>query len=428
VRRMRLVARLVVALIAVVAISAGRVVFADPVADQQQRVKAIADQLDALSARIDRLDLEYNAALDRENTLSGEVADAQVKVAALQTQVDSLEQSLGVIAVDTYTSGTPQLSPLFASPSSYSDAQQRADLSHLSIDSGAGDVDQARVTTVQLANSRADLAGKQRQSVAVVAALAQKQAEASTLIADYKSRSASATATLGDLVQQEQARRAAETTARADAAAAQQAAAVAPTTTGVTNHSQALVRPSPTVPSVAATNSGVRAVVPARGNGVAVASAAKDPAQTGASTSPDAQPAPTTSNPSSPLTTPPTSAPPPSSRASIVVAAAMSQLGVPYVFAAESPGVAFDCSGLSKWAWGRAGITLPHLAASQYADTPHVTRDQIQPGDLIFYDAPIEHVAIYIGDGQFVHAPHTGDVVRTGTVDWSTVVGISRPG
>ena len=84
--------------------------------------------------------------------------------------------------------------------------------------------------------------------------------------------------------------------------------------------------------------------------------------------------------------------------------------------------------GLSKWAWGRAGVSLPHFAASQYATTPHVTRDQIQPGDLIFYGAPIGHVAIYIGNGQYIHAPRTGDVVRTGTVDWSTVVGISRPG
>ena len=97
-------------------------------------------------------------------------------------------------------------------------------------------------------------------------------------------------------------------------------------------------------------------------------------------------------------------------------------------FAAESPGVAFDCSGLTKYAWGVAGVCLPHQSAQQYAVTPHVTQDQIQPGDLIFYHSPIGHVAIYIGGGMLIHAPRTGDVVKVAAVNWGNVVGISRPG
>ena len=120
--------------------------------------------------------------------------------------------------------------------------------------------------------------------------------------------------------------------------------------------------------------------------------------------------------------------PPPSSVSGIAVNAASGQLGVPYKFAAESPGVAFDCSGLTKYAWGKAGVYLPHQSASQYASTPHVPKDQVQPGDLIFYYSPIGHVGIYIGGGSMIHAPSPGKVVTVATVYWNKVVGVSRPG
>jgi cell wall-associated NlpC family hydrolase len=110
------------------------------------------------------------------------------------------------------------------------------------------------------------------------------------------------------------------------------------------------------------------------------------------------------------------------------VSAASGQLGVPYRFAAEQPGVAFDCSGLTKYAWGRAGVYLPHQSSQQFASTPRVSQDQVQPGDLIFYYQPIGHVAIYIGGGSMIHAPQTGDVVKVSQVRWNKVVGVSRPG
>ena len=114
--------------------------------------------------------------------------------------------------------------------------------------------------------------------------------------------------------------------------------------------------------------------------------------------------------------------------AGIAVNAAMGQLGVPYRFAAEEPGVAFDCSGITKYSWGQAGVYLPHQSASQYASIPHVTQSEIQPGDLVFYKTPIGHVAIYIGGGSMIHAPRSGDVVQIAAVNWAKVVGIGRPG
>jgi cell wall-associated NlpC family hydrolase len=73
-------------------------------------------------------------------------------------------------------------------------------------------------------------------------------------------------------------------------------------------------------------------------------------------------------------------------------------------------------------------VSLPHQSAQQYAATPHVSRDQIQPGDLLYYHTPIGHVAIYIGNNSLIHAPRTGDVVKIAPVNWANVVGISRPG
>ena len=106
----------------------------------------------------------------------------------------------------------------------------------------------------------------------------------------------------------------------------------------------------------------------------------------------------------------------------------MSQIGVPYRYAAATPGVAFDCSGLTSWAWGQAGVYLPHQSAQQYASLPKVPASSAQPGDLIFFYSPISHVSMYIGGGTQVHAPNTGSTVTTASVNWGRVVGVGRPG
>ena len=111
-----------------------------------------------------------------------------------------------------------------------------------------------------------------------------------------------------------------------------------------------------------------------------------------------------------------------------VVGVALSQLGTPYVWAGSSPG-GFDCSGLVMWAYAQVGVSLPHSSYAQYGYGVPVSRDQLAPGDLVFFDG-LGHVGIYIGGDQFVHAPHTGDVVKISSLSegWytSTYVGARR--
>ena len=77
----------------------------------------------------------------------------------------------------------------------------------------------------------------------------------------------------------------------------------------------------------------------------------------------------------------------------------------------SSPSTGFDCSGFTSYVFAQVGVSLPHHAASQYSMGTPVSYDQLAPGDLVFFSG-LGHVGIYIGGGQFVHAPHTGDVVR----------------
>lgn len=118
---------------------------------------------------------------------------------------------------------------------------------------------------------------------------------------------------------------------------------------------------------------------------------------------------------------------PASSKAGAAIRAALSQLGVRYRFGSKAPGVSFDCSGLTSWAWGVAGVGIPRTSRTQYAGLNRIPTAAIQPGDLIFTGYPIHHVGMYVGNGQMVHAPRTGDVVKVSAVYWSRVVGVARP-
>ena len=120
-------------------------------------------------------------------------------------------------------------------------------------------------------------------------------------------------------------------------------------------------------------------------------------------------------------------APPSSSTGGSAASVALGQLGTPYVWGGGAPG-GFDCSGLIAWAYAQVGISLPHYAAAQYSMGTPVPMDALEPGDLISFHGS-GHIGMYIGGGQYVHAPQTGDVVKVSTLaDRSDADGAVRVG
>jgi peptidoglycan DL-endopeptidase CwlO len=119
----------------------------------------------------------------------------------------------------------------------------------------------------------------------------------------------------------------------------------------------------------------------------------------------------------------------PPSRYGGVVGIAMQYLGIPYVWGGSSPASGFDCSGFAMYVYAQVGVSLPHHAASQFNYGVPVSYDQLAPGDLVFFNG-LGHMGIYIGGGQFIHAPHSGDVVKISSLSdsWyaATYVGARR--
>jgi peptidoglycan DL-endopeptidase CwlO len=371
---------------------------ADQVDDQRRRVNQIADELDALDNQLGQLEEAHAAALDRIDQLEIEIQDAQVRVDAQSTQLATLQGQLADIALNKFMSGgATGLTPLFSSAEGFVDDLERDQLARVALDQGAGTSDEMQALVEELTADKASLDQKKAEQAQLVSSLETQQQQGEALTIELQQKYKAAEAELGQAIIDEQARRAAEAAAAAQARFAAAAASQQAANTSTSGGS----RGGGGQPAAGSSGSGSTSGSGSSGSGSTAAPAPAAPAP---------------------------SVPAPASTAGIAVSAAQGQLGVPYKFAASSPGVAFDCSGLTKYAWGKAGVYLPHQSASQYATTPHVPKDQAQPGDLIFYYSPIGHVAIYLGGGMMIHAPATGDVVKVSPVNWGKVVGVSRPG
>ncbi|MET0764536.1 MAG: NlpC/P60 family protein [Blastococcus sp.] len=164
-----------------------------------------------------------------------------------------------------------------------------------------------------------------------------------------------------------------------------------------------------------------------------------------AQVAPPAPAAPPVSVPAPPAGNPTPAGPADTSAAQVAIAAAMSQLGVPYAWGGggsygPGPGqapdlgvIGFDCSGLTQYAYKQAGISIQRNSRAQYASLPKVDSDDLQPGDLVFWatdpgnPGTIHHVAIYLGNAQIVEAPESGTVVKVSAMRWRNYAGAVRP-
>ncbi len=363
---------------------------AQTVDGQKQKVAEIVDQLDRLEEKSNQLAEDYIEAVDTKSQLDAEIVDAEAQIATKEAELAQLRGSLSEMALRSYVGGgAAPLGPLFEDASNLSDVLQRDELARVALSAGDVTSDELDALVSDLDDDRDALTDKREQASELADSLVAQQEATEKSTKDFEEAKADAEAKLGSLIQEEQARRAAESARQQQAAAAAAAAAAAS----------------------ANNNRGGGNASSTSGGGSSNNTSGNSSGNSGVSAPASAAPAPAVS-----------------SRSGIAISAAMGQQGVPYRFAASSPGVAFDCSGLTAYAWAQAGVFLPHQSRQQYASVPHVSQGEAQPGDLLFYYSPISHVGIYLGGGQLVHAPNTGSVVNVAAVNWGKVTGVGRPG
>lgn len=384
----------------------GAPVTASPIDDQRAEVERITDELEALEQASDIVAEDHVAANAALEEAKEQIAATEERIAAKTTETSALREELAKMAVQAYMGAGAGVNPLFTDLRGATDTLQRQQLNRVALNTGTATTDELDAALADLEDERDRLASQRDEAADRAEDLAAAKRVNDEKKAEYQQARQDAEARLGALIREEEERRARESFERLqrEAAAAQAAAA------------EAAERAAEQSMTPAATAQNASAAPPA--------AAARPEAAAPGAQAPALRPAPAPA-PSPP---PAPAAPPTSSRAGIAVDAAMSQLGVPWVFAMAKPGVGFDCSGLTSWAWAQAGVSMPHQSRMQFESLPHVPIPDAQPGDLIFYYTPISHVGIYLGGGKLVHAPNSGSVVNVATVNWNKVVDVARPG
>lgn len=109
-----------------------------------------------------------------------------------------------------------------------------------------------------------------------------------------------------------------------------------------------------------------------------------------------------------------------------IIDTAKKYLGTDYVYGGSTPQTGFDCSGLTQYSFGQAGITIPRVSYEQAAGGRSVPRSQIRIGDIVAFNSPVSHVGIYIGNNKFIHSPKTGDVVKITDLKYMNLTAIRR--
>jgi cell wall-associated NlpC family hydrolase len=362
-------------------------VSAQSVDQQRQKVEDIVDELERLEERARQLGEDYVEAIDTKGQLDVEIAEAEARIAEQEAELNLLRASLGEMALRSFVGGgSVPLGPLFEDSENLNDAVKRDELARVALSAGDVTTDELDALVADINDEKEALDRKREQAEELASSLTDAQAETERRTQEYTEARAEAEAKLGELIAQEEQRRAEESARRLRE---QAAAASASASSGGGNSG----------------NSGGTAT---SGGSSSTGSDSSDASSSGSGGG--------------------YSVPAVSSRSGLAVQAALAQQGVPYRYATSSPGVGFDCSGLTAYAWAQAGVGLPHQSRAQFASVPHVPKESAQAGDLLFFYSPISHVSIYLGNGMQVHAPNTGKTVTVGAVNWGKVVGVGRPG
>ena len=332
--------------------------------------------------------------------------------------------------------GTSGASPVFNSTAGVTDSLARDQLSRVALSTGDATTDEYDQAVADLEAEQARLDGARQAAADKAEQIKSTKAATDQQAAEYTQARQDAEAKLGQLVKEEEERRARESYLKMQREAEEAAGAPARRGGGGRGRPAAgsgcgrAAGPS----GGPAAGAAATAVPPAGAGGVGAGRHRAGSPQRGAGGPQRGAGGPQRGSrgaggrPVAASDPEPAAIPAASSRAGTAIQAALSVLGTPYVGYKASPSEGFDCSGLTMWAWAQAGVSLPHQSKAQYASLPHVPTDQAQPGDLLFFHSPISHVSMYLGGGQQIHAPATGQVVKVGPVNWGKVVGVARPG
>jgi len=379
--------------VAVIALAAGALLAGDLSAappSTKEKLQAKQAQAQSVLAQVNTLDQRFEASVEAWNGAKYELGltEKQLKrdratLARAEKQRRVAEARVEARVVQLYQSDTdPSVISILLGSDNLTDALDRLDAAHAV---AAADHQLAVQTTAARNRYEAALErtrSVERQRAAEVSQLDTQRRKIGALLAQRKRMLASVQSQVTQLQAQEareQAKLAAEARARLraeQAAAAARAKAAAAAAAAQAQQQQTATDPTTTAPDPGTTTDPT----------------ATDPTSTAPTT--------TAAAPTAPL-------PPGHPEAASI---ALKYLGVKYQWGGATP-AGFDCSGLVMYVYAQLGIILPHYAAAQYGLGVPVPKSELQPGDLVFFDN-LDHVGIYIGGGDMVHAPQTGDVVK----------------
>jgi peptidoglycan DL-endopeptidase CwlO len=384
---------------------------ATPAPDKQTQADQLAQQLDDQGQRIAALDEQYNQAQAKSDDIGDQLAAIGPKLTESDKQLAAARQRLADASVDAYVRGgsSPLLGALIKS--SAADYGVRKTYVKAALDEQRGALAGFDAARRNLLKIRDQLRAAQRQARAAADAIDSNRRAIQTTVAAQQT-------TMNQVAQPDMA----PLVAQAAAARAQKAEQQ-----GKQKFDSLSAPASGSTTSVAPRGPGAAAPAKPTGSPGSGPATTVHPASPPTTAHPASPPATSAPKPSSPAPSAPSGAAPPvKAGAATAVNTAKAQLGKPYQWGGAGPDN-FDCSGLTMYAWHAGGVLLPHSAAMQYDAIAHISVSQLQPGDLVFFYTPIEHVGIYVGGGQMIDAPYTGAVVRYDSIYNPYLVGAGRP-
>jgi peptidoglycan DL-endopeptidase CwlO len=331
---------------------------ASPSTVTKGQISQAQDEASALKQRVQKLNTQAEVLIEKYDTANTKLADTQAQVSSTQKKLAQAEKDLdaartvlGARLAQIYRQGETGMLDVLLSSNSFSDLINRVFLLGQLSKEDKQVVDQVMAYQKQVSTQEKEL---------------------NTRLANQKKQAAEVAQTKKAVLKQ------------------------------LASNQQALKEQQQQVAALESTYQAQQAELAAEARAAAQAAAQKA-AEQAAARKASTQGSAKSSAPAAPVGT--------SGKGSQAVAIAMNYLGVPYVWAGSSPS-GFDCSGLVMYVYAKLGVGLPHSSALQYNCGAHVSRGQLEPGDLVFFGSPIHHVGIYVGNGNMINAPYPGVRVR----------------